>query len=280
MFYSQSEAGNGLTRGLENELAKKTYVDTKLDRDLAKAIFAGVLKLVILTGNAGDGKTAFIQKLEAAAKSHGATLDCKDELGSKFTLDGRHYQTLYDGSIELDNKSNHEMLTEFFVSLKGDSEPESDACLIVAMNEGKLTDFFTNSNDFKWLGAAILDHLITETPLPESIAIVNLNLRSVVDAHYDQTGVLLDSILDRFVANEFWEPCENCQAKHRCPVFFNVNTFRIRDTGNVNEGYRDTTRKRNESARTARSRLKRIFQMLHFRKRMHVTVRDFRSVSA
>lgn len=280
MFYSQSEAGNGLTRGLENEIAKKTYVSTKLDRDLAKAILNGSLKLVILTGNAGDGKTAFIQKLESAAEAHGATLDAKDELGSKFTLDGRCYQTLYDGSIELDNKSNHEMLTDFFESLKGDSDPQSEGCLIVAMNEGKLTDFFTKSTDFKWLGAAILDHLITEVPLPESIAIVNLNLRSVVDAHYDQTSVLLDSILDRFVANEFWEPCESCPVKHRCPVFFNVNTFRIRDTGDLSEGNRDTTRKRNESARTARSRLKSIFQILHFRKRIHVTVRDLRSVLA
>jgi hypothetical protein len=25
MFYSQSDAGNGLTRGLENEIARKTY---------------------------------------------------------------------------------------------------------------------------------------------------------------------------------------------------------------------------------------------------------------
>ena len=32
MFYSQSEAGNGLTRGLETDLARRTYVPTKLDR--------------------------------------------------------------------------------------------------------------------------------------------------------------------------------------------------------------------------------------------------------
>jgi hypothetical protein len=64
MFYSQSEAGNGLTRGLENALARNTYVPTKLDRELTAAILNKQYHLVILTGNAGDGKTAFIQKVE------------------------------------------------------------------------------------------------------------------------------------------------------------------------------------------------------------------------
>ena len=34
MFYSQADAGNGLTRGLDNDLARRTYVPTKLDNDL------------------------------------------------------------------------------------------------------------------------------------------------------------------------------------------------------------------------------------------------------
>jgi len=37
-FYSQADAGNGLTRGLETDLAKKTYVPTKLDKELTPAI--------------------------------------------------------------------------------------------------------------------------------------------------------------------------------------------------------------------------------------------------
>ena len=103
MFYSQSEAGNGLTRGLENELAKKTYVKTQLDRKLADAILDGQLKLVILTGNAGDGKTAFIQMLENAAVERGANLDAKDEVGSTFTIDGRGWYRTGD-NVEIDEE--------------------------------------------------------------------------------------------------------------------------------------------------------------------------------
>jgi len=59
-FYSQAEAGNGLTRRLETDLAKRTYVSTRLDQALTPALLRGHIRLAILTGNAGDGKTAVI----------------------------------------------------------------------------------------------------------------------------------------------------------------------------------------------------------------------------
>ena len=67
MFYSQARVSNGQTRGLETEISRKTYVETRLDRELATGILRGQFRLVILTGNAGDGKTAFIQKVEEEA---------------------------------------------------------------------------------------------------------------------------------------------------------------------------------------------------------------------
>src|SRR5512143_3040541 len=100
MLYSQSEAGNGLTRGLESDLARRTYVPTKLDRELMEAVLSGKLRLVILTGNAGDGKTAFIQKVEEEAKSCGADIQRRDSLGASFMLGGLVFRALYDGSVE------------------------------------------------------------------------------------------------------------------------------------------------------------------------------------
>jgi len=57
-IYSQSERSTGGTRGYDPE----TYVETKLDHNLSPRILDAKTKLVILTGNAGDGKTAFIQR--------------------------------------------------------------------------------------------------------------------------------------------------------------------------------------------------------------------------
>jgi hypothetical protein len=278
MFYSQSEAGNGLTRGLETELARKTYVRTKLDTELAEAI--NFYKLVVLTGNAGDGKTAFIQKIEEMAVMMGSSVQRNNHLGSEFVLHGRKFLTLYDGSMEVDGKSNQQMLRGFFAEFAGETPPTTNVCLIVAMNEGKLRDFLSNSTEFKWLSAVILDHLLKGSPLPEDIALVNLNLRSVVDATFEQTNCLLDQVLDRYVANEFWESCDSCPARNRCPVKFNVDTFRIRPTTGLNDKDREAVDLQNTSAHIARSRLKTIFQVLHFRKRIHVTVRDLRSILA
>lgn len=278
MFYSQSEAGNGLTRGLETELARRTYVPTKLDKELLEAI--NYYRIVILTGNAGDGKTAFIQKVEEMAESRGAIIQKNNHLGSEFILLGKRFRTLYDGSMESEGKTNQEMLQEFFAEFSGDTIPATDICLIVAMNEGKLRDFLSNTKGFRWLSTIILDHLQKGTSLPDGIALVNLNLRSIVDASSAQTLCLFDQVLDRYVANEFWNSCDECPSRFHCPVKFNVDTFRLRPTNGLSGKDLAAVDLQNSAARNARTRLKAIFQVLHFRKRIHMTVRDLRSVLA
>ena len=280
MFYSQSDAGNGLTRGLETEIARRTYVPTKLDRELAGAILGKRYRLVILTGNAGDGKTAFIQKLEEAAQSRGASITKTDSLGSRFVLDGRPFKTLYDGSVELPTLTNPELLSQFFEDFAGPDPPTADVCVVAAMNEGKLVDFLSRSTEYRWLSEMLLGHLQKDVALPSDMVLVNLNVRAVVDGSPGQTASLFDQILDRYVAEEFWTPCDACAARHRCPVKFNVDTFRIRPVAGLDDKDTQAVESTNESARVARSRLKSIFQMLHFRKRIHMTVRDLRSVLA
>ena len=57
--------GNVETRGLDSNFARDTYVETELDRQVADAIRGKTVSLVILCGNVGDGKTAFLQNLAA-----------------------------------------------------------------------------------------------------------------------------------------------------------------------------------------------------------------------
>ena len=95
----------------------------------------------------------------------------------------------------------------------------------------------------------------------------------------DPTG-LFDRILDRYVATEFWDECQNCPSRHRCPVKFNVDTFRMRSEDGLQGKELEDVRKYNDEASAARVRLKALFQILHFRKRVHLTIRDVRSVLA
>jgi hypothetical protein len=280
MFYSQSDSGNGLTRGLESDLAQRTYVQTRLDRELAPAILEGRFRLVILTGNAGDGKTAFIQMVEKLAAQQGLGVTRQGSLGAELRIAGQTCRTLYDGSVDSDSQSNMEMLQEFLAPFEGDTEPRRPACLIMAMNEGKLTDFLSHSTRHRWLSRTLLGHLRKNDPLPADIAVVNLNLRSVVDAKSGPGDCLFDRILDRYVANEFWTACESCPAKDKCPVKFNVDTFRLVSIEGLSGRDAQAVAEHNEAASIARTRLKAIFQILHFRKRIHITVRDLRSVLA
>lgn len=61
--YPGSPKGNAETRGLDSDFARQTYVETHLDTLLIQDIRDRKVKLVILCGNAGDGKTAFLQNL-------------------------------------------------------------------------------------------------------------------------------------------------------------------------------------------------------------------------
>ena len=99
-LYSQSQLTNAGTRGLD-AFARATYVLTRLDTELKSSILRGDYSLIMITGNAGDGKTAFIQRLEEEAErdpatSHFSRLPSGN--GTHFVYNGRQFFTNYDGS--------------------------------------------------------------------------------------------------------------------------------------------------------------------------------------
>src|SRR5207248_85977 len=69
-LYSQNSRTNAGTRGLD-PAGFPLYVETALDTRLTQAVLYGDHRLVVITGNAGDGKTAFLQHLAATAAKKG-----------------------------------------------------------------------------------------------------------------------------------------------------------------------------------------------------------------
>jgi len=262
-FYSQSDTSTGGTRGYD----PKTYVETKLDEKLTPAIFDPKTKLVILSGNAGDGKTAYIQRVEAQAKTDGAKVASQNENGTSFTMRGVSFQTLYDGSQDFEGTKNDEVLAQFFREFEGERAPTGNFTKIIAINEGKLRDFILSKTEYKWLGKQV-HHYLSYNGFPphESLIFVNLNSRSVVDTD-DSASSILDKLLDRLLDTDdtagFWKPCsaENCAFAERCYVKYNVDTLRDPKKGPI-----------------ARLRLKRLLLAIHFRKTRHITMRDLRSI--
>jgi len=269
--YSQSKRSNVGTRGLD-ELGEQTYVETALDRDLEPAVLTGEFGLVVITGNAGDGKTAFLQRLEKRAEDQQAMFDEPLPNGRSFKLQGRTFVTNYDGSQDEGEQTSDEVLREFFAPFAGDDDsawPKNEVRLI-AINEGRLVDFLASEGaQFPLLAKVIHRGLVTGVP-DHGVAVVNLNLRSVVTDPMGFEGdpkggdeSIFARLMRRMTAEPFWEPCHACDLKDRCYAFHNARSFQDGTAGpKVVE------------------RLKTVYTLTHLRGRLHITLRDLRSALA
>src|SRR5581483_3603730 len=139
----------------------------------------------------------------------------------------------------------------------------ADETRLIAINEGRLVDFLeTHSAEFGGLSMAVRRGLQTGEPA-DGIAVVNLNLRSIVADGESFGGSILERLLRRMTNDQFWSPCRNCDLRERCYVFHNAQTFQDETAGpRVIE------------------RLKTLYTVTHLRGRLHITLRDLRSALA
>ena len=262
-FYSQGKNNKG-TRGLA--LDGEVYVETALDRELIPATLSGEFKLVVITGNAGDGKTAFLEKLQRTAAEKGATVTAAERgNGAVFELDGRKFLSNYDGSQDEGEVANEEVLSEFLSAFKGEdssSWPGNETRLI-AINEGRLVDFLeTNSDEFPKLLELVQQGLTSGQPA-DGIALINLNLRSVVAEGVDGQLSILERLLKRMTHKKFWKRCDGCGLKDKCYVLHNVKTFQD-----------------DSASASVIERLKALYTLTVLRGRQHITLRDLGSALA
>ena len=160
----------------------RVYVPTALDLALAPSVLAGAHSLVIVTGNAGDGKTAFLENLAATAREQGAVFTSERSNGADFELKGRRFHTNYDGSQDEDGIVSDEVLAEFFAPFAGAGEVGTldGETRLIAVNEGRLVDFLSrHTEEFAALTRVVEVGLRGEDDEPGPVAVVNLNLRDV-----------------------------------------------------------------------------------------------------
>jgi serine/threonine protein kinase len=274
-LYSQARRDNSGTRGLD-DVARLTYVDTRLDRLLRPAVLDGQYRLAIITGNAGDGKTAFIQNLEAVVREEGGHVETLTSNSSTFVYRGARFVTNYDGSQdEGAERANDQVLTEFFTPFDdahleeafGGRPAEVPSVHVIAINEGRLIDFFrgpVGQSRFQGL-AQVIDRFFDadagQEDLPEWMLIVDLNRRSVVASDPDVEGAsVFERQLVAFLRPEFWAHCQACAHRDQCFIKFNVDTLADPVSGPM-----------------VRERLRALFEIVHLRRQLHITMRDMRS---
>lgn len=269
-LYSQARRDNSGTRGLEG-IAQHTYVPTRLDKYLLPDVVNGRYRLVIITGNAGDGKTAFIKSLEKYVIAHDGHMDQPTPNSSILTYQGTQFITNYDGSQdEGAERANDKVLNEFFATFTDEQLAQNAAkkrVHLIAINKGRILDFFMdgdNSSQFSQLADTIknfFDPDETTRPLPDWLTIIDLNNRSIVAADSDEADKsIFERQLEELLRPEFWSPCQTCALKDRCFIKYNADTLA------------DPT-----SGPTVRERLRTLFEIVHLRRKLHITMRDMRS---
>ena len=136
--YPGSRRGNQETRGLDSAFAKQTYVKTSLEAALHNEVQARRVRLVVLCGNAGDGKTALLQHL---AREFGLErLASSERVLEGKTDDGLRVRLNLDGSASWQGRSADDLLDEFLAPFR-DGPPSEDIAHLLAINDGRLLEW-------------------------------------------------------------------------------------------------------------------------------------------
>ncbi|MDT0445042.1 methylation-associated defense system protein kinase MAD6 [Streptomyces johnsoniae] len=271
-LYSQSRRSNRGTRGLDPH-AMSVYVETALDRELVPALRQGKHALVVVTGNAGDGKTAFLESFERQAREWGAVFGSRRPNGSDFTLDGHRFRINHDGSQDEGEVGGDDVLEEFFAPFTGADESGWDGTggetRLIAINEGRLIDFLSHRHESYSHLAKLVNLGLVGRDTGQTVAVVNLNARDVAARPTDTDGVpqdgesLLERVIERMTHERFWEDCASCDLAASCYARHNAQTFQHPSAGPQ-----------------AMRRLRRIYELTQLRGKLHITLRDLRSALA
>ncbi|WP_194977022.1 methylation-associated defense system protein kinase MAD6 [Aquiflexum lacus] len=265
-LYSQSRNGNFGTRASENvnELDKLTYTPSKLDKKLLPDILDGKYKLLIITGNAGDGKTAFIKRIEYdnAVKNLNHH---EHKNGAKFKINGISFESNYDGSQDEEERANNDVLESFFEPFENLANyNDAKEGRIIAINEGRLVEFLKTSTKHKPLHDTIENYFYNEghQNLPGGLMIINLNLRSVT-AQDEKEPSLFRKQIKALTKKELWNKCEGCELEKKCFIKYNVDSFN------------DST-----SGEEIITRMEWLLRTASLKRELHITMRDLRSFIA
>jgi len=262
--YRNSRIGNTNNRGLDSKFCQETYVETRLDTDLMPQIIDGRYRLVILSGNPGDGKTAFLQRLHERLRETGGVAQREDETGWIVRRQGHAYAALYDASESHGEMSADELFHRLLEPLSGRDEPAAGYTACAAVNDGRLRDFFERNGQlrYRWLWDRLRLQMEGCQSEQDGVLLIDMKRRCLA-ATNPAVQSLFTGILDRFLAAECWKPCDACVARQECPIWWNVQSLRDEKLGPQ-----------------VRQRLHHLLLAVHLRRERRPTIRDLRSALA
>ena len=238
----------------------ETYVETALDSHLLPAIFEHRPSVVFLSGNPGDGKTAFLEQAKKELERKQATFRKQDASGWECIYEGHTFRSCYDASESYQGLSADEQLAQKLQGLEGTNKPDAALTVLIAINDGRLMDYFDRQKeDFHWLAHQI-EHTEDESELARlSVWLIDLKRRAFVNMPDVEEPSIFTRVLQSLVVQEHWQVCEECAAADICPIRSNAAALRKRSTSRW---------------------LEYLLLLTHLRHQRHMTMRDLRSTLA
>lgn len=250
-----SALGNVDNRGLDSIFAKDTYVPTLLDEGLFNLLKSDY-RVVILTGNPGDGKTSALEILRDRILKDSSAKMLKTSVGGwTIELGGRTITAVNDASESQGMLSSDDVLREA-IGLTSNLASD-DRLTLIAANDGRILQFFDDNSDyFPNAYADVAGQLKDQDEPIGQILLIDLKKRAL--AAPTNGPNLVAALIASMTRSELWATCESCNARMSCPIKANVDELRGSGARAVNE----------------------LSLMSHLRRRRRFTLRDIRSTIA
>lgn len=172
---------------------------------------------IILTGNAGDGKTYLCRQI---IEAFGRGFDGWPEDEIEWTIHrGSTRLHIVKDLSETDEEKGLQILQRLQALLQ-DNEKPSEGFLIAA-NEGRLRAILSSTDQLTELRRQIDSQLqldVPQTTEASSLIVLNLN-KTTVSSH-------VPAVLQWISEDEHWKSCEDCPALAMCPIRYNASKIR------------------------------------------------------
>lgn len=183
-------------------------IDTEINDDILN-IFTTNPKSVIITGNAGDGKTRICRNVYNALT--GESLEKWSEEGiDNITYNGYEVRIIKDLSELTD-----EVILQELNLLAQYLENKTPIYYLIAANEGKLTSSLQADSNLTQLREKITSQLLDSEHSIDALELKVYNLLHI------STAENAKKILGKWNEPENWNVCSSCKENERCIIYHN-----------------------------------------------------------
>lgn len=214
------------------------HLDTKIEKFIKTRFQQGHLPSIILTGNAGDGKTYLCRRI--VERFSGKPFQGWGDQSLQTVSDESQTLQVVKDLSEVGEEQGVDILKNLNTAFL---QNDKSNVFLIAANEGRLRALLSKAS-FNNLSEEINNQL-NEGPNLDNPNLLVINLNRVTTSSY------LQQTLEWMTDPSNWDACQNCPAFNNCPIRFNAS--RMRDL--------------------VINRLKTLYQVLEHLN-IHVTIRD------